>query len=919
MLDPWGGGLDRAVFVTGHAAGGPGEENARLYAVSAVELAAGGDPREHASMIRFSGSTEREFHRSGMSREKLAAAPGRAKAESSLREFLGDAPFAFVLVDHGPVDELAGMAGRRVIDLAFAAEFFFPALPLSTPKALWELVHGRRRERSTFPPAELSALAVDVARTIVERCLDDSRAPAAPVLRHFLAASRTLFGDAFLGLVDRYRDFFGGLFTPRGRPDDADWRSHLEVVAERPRRPDEEPIEEVRPVRRGDLKDRFKALAGVSPGFTLRKEQLRYADLIAGAFSGGHHLVIEAGTGTGKTFGYLVPLLEFLQRNPSLRAVVSTYTKNLQDQVHGNELARLRAAFPLYRDIPVSLLKGKSSYVCAEKLADALEEGMGGPRLLAWLYLLEVLIGYRTVEVGSAGERVRAALDADRFLTRLSNDVSARTGCRSDHDRCPAQMVLGEAARARLLVTNHHKLALLEREPVLKGLFNRVVIDEANHFETAARSAQARSVSSRDLADQLEWLVARVPALGRAGLERIARAVESIGRAAETAQRELDLLGGSLRAQAGESGEEGWIEPSHPAFRDGALAAQAEPLGKLLAALAEDLSRLAAEEGTAAERTRRRLGLASEVLGTAGEDLSAMAASAGDAGFFIVARAWQRHWILTQSRIDMAPHLAATLLRERRSIVFTSATLAAGGSLRIFCRTLGIDQAEADEGGGADEHPWCRTAIIPSPFRDVDRRIIVPADAPSGDFRGREEWLAYVHGIIPRLVAANRGGVLVLFASHRDLRRTEAAVADGLTAAGFPVLSQRPGVPTSELSEEFRAVRESVLFGTETFWHGVDFRGETLTMVIVTRIPFPHPGEPLQMGRRRALSDSEYWERYRYDTAIRLKQGIGRLIRGEEDRGTVVILDSRYPSFQRVQRLGLPVDGDDPFARRPGI
>jgi ATP-dependent DNA helicase DinG len=260
------------------------------------------------------------------------------------------------------------------------------------------------------------------------------------------------------------------------------------------------------------------------------------------------------------------------------------------------------------------------------------------------------------------------------------------------------------------------------------------------------------------------------------------------------------------------------------------------------------------------------------------------------------------------------------LLRDKRAVVLPSATLASGGSLQIFCRTLGLDRVDGEAAGGGEgesgAHPRCRTVIIPSPFRDIDRRIIVPADAPSGDFRGRDEWLAYVQGILPRLVTGNRGGALVLFASHRDLRRTEEAVGEALTAAGFPVLSQRPGVPTSELSEEFRAVRESVLFGTETFWHGVDFRGETLTLVVITRIPFPHPGEPLQVGRRRALTDGEYWERYRYDTAIRLKQGIGRLIRGEEDRGTVVILDSRYPNFQRVQRLGLPVDGDDPFARR---
>ena len=144
------------------------------------------------------------------------------------------------------------------------------------------------------------------------------------------------------------------------------------------------------------------------------------------------------------------------------------------------------------------------------------------------------------------------------------------------------------------------------------------------------------------------------------------------------------------------------------------------------------------------------------------------------------------------------------------------------------------------------------------------------------------------------MIRRNRGRTLVLFASYGDLEAISTRVADEIRADGYPLLLQQSGVPTASLCDEFRAIRESVLFGVDTFWYGVDFPGETLTQVIITRLPFPHPQDPLQIARRTLLPSEEYWRRYRYETAIKLRQGIGRLIRSEADRGRVVILDARY-------------------------
>jgi ATP-dependent DNA helicase DinG len=193
-----------------------------------------------------------------------------------------------------------------------------------------------------------------------------------------------------------------------------------------------------------------------------------------------------------------------------------------------------------------------------------------------------------------------------------------------------------------------------------------------------------------------------------------------------------------------------------------------------------------------------------------------------------------------------------------------------------------------------------RFEAIPSPFDPAAAEIAVPAEALSGAFEYKEAWLSRVAELLPGLIRRNRGRTLVLFSSYGDLEAISARVADEIRADGYPLLLQQSGVPTAALCDEFRAIRESVLFGVDTFWYGVDFPGETLTQVIITRLPYPHPQDPLQVARRNLLPREEYWRRYRYETAIKLQQGIGRLIRSESDRGRVVILDARYRRRREV-------------------
>ncbi len=179
-------------------------------------------------------------------------------------------------------------------------------------------------------------------------------------------------------------------------------------------------------------------------------------------------------------------------------------------------------------------------------------------------------------------------------------------------------------------------------------------------------------------------------------------------------------------------------------------------------------------------------------------------------------------------------------------------------------------------------------------------KMILPEGVVSGSYGNKQVWLKTVAELLPALIRRNRGRTLVLFSSYSDLEAVAVLTGDEIAADGFPLLLQAPGQSTGNLIDEFRLIKESVLFGVDTFWYGVDFQGDTLTQVIITRIPFPHPFDPLQIARKRMLPAKEFWNRYYYEAMIKLKQGIGRLIRSENDRGQVVFLDSRCRHFEEL-------------------
>jgi ATP-dependent DNA helicase DinG len=905
MLNPFTEEIDRLTLVFAHC-GRESYRGNRIYAVAARTLFAHRPPADFDALVRYPPFGVREHHYSNLNREAIlsAEAPGRVK--EGLAAFLDHAPLILLLDPFGDLDHVAAFCGGpRVVDLSFAAEFFLPQLPSYAPAALWEYLNKNRRRRLSFSAGEMVDLGQLLLTHIGSEVLNARLHPRAAALTHYLHRSETLFGRVMTHLVNQYQAYFGELLSPGSIEGTPDWRRFLERV--KPGPPPEIQSGDLRRLEARHLEELFSALAGAGRGFRRRPSQQAYAGHIAEALNKSAILCLEAGTGTGKTLGYLLPVLGFLARNPLARAIISTYTKNLQEQLFEREWPVGRELLPLFRDIPAVLLKGKGSYLCAEKLDLINSPGLTGGARLAWLYLVQLIYHFRHTDVDGVGEKVGAWLDDRGLLSAMLAEATAANGCTHRHVHCPAQIVTTEARRARLVVTNHHKLALVGGDPGFSGRFRTVVIDEANHFEYAVRSAYQTEVASHELGRLLRIVAKPLKAAhSRAAGEDLAPLKRA--QAAHTAlYEEMRALHGALAAlhPMARPGEVKELIYHHEAYRDGALS---EHLSALLAQLARLVKGL--ESFADADRCRRlriqsrtalRVGHAAGALSDAAAEIKGILLNAEHQQNVAAYALFGRHWTLTLQEAEVSGLIRERVFPDRDGLVFTAATLCYRDSFRSFRRIVGLDRPIAPAG---PEMPakTVLEAVLPSPFDPTALRVAVPVGALNGNFNNKTAWLAAVADLLPDLVHRNRGRTLVLFASYSDLEAIAARIEAPLSVAGYPLLVQRKGGATVTLCDDFRTIKESVLLGVDTFWYGVDFKGDTLTQVIITRIPYPSPADPLQVVRQRA-DNRGYWERYHYDTFIKLRQGVGRLIRSETDRGRVIFLDTRIRTHSLYKQL----------------
>ena len=647
-----------------------------------------------------------------------------------------------------------------------------------------------------------------------------------------------------------------------------------------------------------------------------RRSQRDMAAHIADGYNDGGVQLLEAGTGVGKSFAYLVPALAWARANGE-RTVVSTNTINLQEQLVGKDLPLLRKALATDGYSPTfALLKGWRNYLCLARMHQA----VSAQRTLLEQEKLDELIGIAEW----SGHTADGTL-SDLPVTPSSEvwdevsaepDLCARLKC-PEFDRCFLFRARRRAAEADIVVVNHHLLAadLSVRqstdnwqEAAVLPPYQRLILDEAHHLEDVAANHLGIQVTSRavrrllsrferngrGLGPTLSFeLQGRNDLLSRASLDllqqRLLPAVNDARRASETLflrlyQRLEDQTAGQQRLDDSFSADPIWGEGL--GFDLDSMLGAFRSLRDSVETIADRLSQ--------GEETERRGQLLQELRGVMrrleavsdGLNRTLRPAAGGVPTVRWMERtARGQHVGLSAVPLDLAPVLRELLFDRLRTVVLTSATLAAGGEFTFLESRLGLT---------GEASPVKVREIFASPFDYPSQCIFgVPNDLPEP----REDEPAHgaaVVQVVTDLAYASDGGMFVLFTSHVALRRAAQELRLSL-GDRWPILVQGDS-PRDVLLRRFRELENAILLGTDSFWEGVDVPGRALRALVLNKLPFKVPSEPITAARLERLAEEGFDGFMNYllpHAALKLKQGFGRLIRSRQDTGVVILLDSR--------------------------
>jgi len=643
------------------------------------------------------------------------------------------------------------------------------------------------------------------------------------------------------------------------------------------------------------------ALARVVDGYEAREGQRRMADAVSAVIEHGGMLLAEAGTGTGKTLAYLVPAIL-----SGRRVLVSTGTKNLQEQIFFKDLPLLQQA--LGGRFTATLMKGRSNYLCLhrwELYRDAVDdERFAAGRLIdaGDRVLLPIVDAWLArTETGDRAE-LRDLPEDIGLWKAIAAEAETCLGSECPHyDDCFVTRMRRRAAESDVVIVNHHLLCA--DASVRRGAYGEVipdcatlVVDEAHQLEDVATQYFGYSFSAHrvdDLVRDIERL------LGAPSAETSAELLRALARTSE--QSRIFFSGLSLaRALEATRGSESRVRYTAEALAEhyedgdalcGALAELERALTDVKTSDEADLTgALAALQRRAGELARdlRFLLRAADpdfvyFLGTRpGRSATAdrPAASAGSSGRYAT------RLFLRASPIDVSRIVRDALFDRMRAVVLTSATLAVDGSFAYVKGRLGI--REAEELRVPSEFDYARQALVYLP-----RRVPSPRAPSFAEAAARE---------VIEILRRSRGRAFVLFTSYNVLRSVQRLVEIALP---YPVLVQGTA-PRTELIERFRTTPHAVLLATSSFWQGVDVGGEALSCVIIDKLPFASPGDPVTAARIDAIRahGGDAFADYQVPLAIlALQQGLGRLIRHRTDRGVLAVLDPRIRTMGYGRRF----------------
>jgi ATP-dependent DNA helicase DinG len=628
-------------------------------------------------------------------------------------------------------------------------------------------------------------------------------------------------------------------------------------------------------------------LARAIGGYRVRQQQVDMAVRVAAAIDSQSVFIAEAGTGTGKTFAYLVPALQ-----SGGKVIVSTGTKTLQDQLYNKDLPMVRDA--LKAPVKIALLKGRANYVCPYHLQNALAEGRFSTREDA-ADARRIALFAKVTQSGDKSECVEVSETSPVW----NHATSTRENCLGqecpNHKECFVMLARREAMAADLVVVNHHLFfadVMLRDEGMAELLpaCNTVIFDEAHQLPEVATLFFGDSASTAQVLD-----------LARdARSEGLANARDCLDL--QSAGKQLEKVAKDLRLAVGVDG--GRFSYAQVADKPEFLPA--------LKLLEDELTNFAALLETQAERAEGLEKCWQRALELV-QRLGAWQKTDAD-GTVRWAEAFTHSLQLNSTPLDVAEIFKKQMGGHPRAWIFTSATLAVQGKFDHYCAELGLGEAES--------------ACWESPFEYAKQAMLyAPLGMPEPNSFGYTD--AVVDAAFPALVAAG-GGAFFLCTSLRAMRRTHELLKARFADEGheMPLLLQGEG-SKNELLERFRHLGNAVLVGSQSFWEGVDVRGEALSLVVIDKIPFAPPDDPVLSARIEQMKQqgrNAFIEYQLPRAVINVKQGAGRLIRDETDRGVLMICDPRllskpygrrvWQSLPPMKRTKLLADVIDFFARR---
>jgi ATP-dependent DNA helicase DinG len=606
------------------------------------------------------------------------------------------------------------------------------------------------------------------------------------------------------------------------------------------------------------------ALAQVVPGFRARPFQLEMAEAIKKVIKNQSVIVAEAGTGTGKTFAYLVPALL-----SGGKVIISTGTKTLQDQLFGRDIPTVRDALKV--PVTVALLKGRANYVCHHHLERAKDDGRL-PTRDDVVYLARIESFARISNTGDRADLAEVPENAGVWpLVTSTRDNCLGSQC-EHYDKCFVMKARKQALESDVVVVNHHLFfadVMLRDEGVAEILpaCNTVIFDEAHQLPETASLFFGQSVSTTQLVD-----LARDARIEAATSAKDAAELPVMASALEKAARDLRL-----------AFEDSGSRMPAVALRNRKTVTEALTVAtEKLTHLAETLHAQAARSEGLTQCFERADGLRAQLAGWR-ED--------SDASLVRWVEVFHQSVQFNATPLSIAEIFRKQVEAQAKAWVFTSATLSVNGNFAHYVNELGIESAQTES--------WA------SPFDFANQGLLyVPQQLPEPNTPDYTR--AVVEAALPA-VEASRGRAFLLFTSLRAMREAHGLLTEEFKRRGwdYPLLVQGEGSRT-ELLLRFRELGNAVLIGSQSFWEGIDVRGDALSLVMIDKLPFAPPDDPVLAARIEKINAegrNAFMEYQLPRAVISLKQGAGRLIRDETDRGVLMICDPRLISKSYGKRI----------------